>query len=130
MNIITIKTDQPLAEIGLYENSNKREYIKWEAHRKLSTQIHLKIEEVLSRHNLEMKDIEGVVFYSGPGSFTGLRIGASVANALAFGLDIPVISQNDDGWLDSGIQRIVSGENMKTAIPEYGRPPRITKPKK
>src|SRR3989344_1792281 len=36
------------------------------------------------------KDLEGVEVEKGPGSFTGLRVGVSVANALGFSLGIPV----------------------------------------
>jgi tRNA threonylcarbamoyladenosine biosynthesis protein TsaB len=39
-----------------------------------------------------MHDIEGVVCFKGPGSFTGLRIGLTVGNALAYAQNIPVVA--------------------------------------
>lgn len=36
------------------------------------------------------KDLSGIEVETGPGSFTGLRVGVSVANALGFALGIPV----------------------------------------
>ncbi|MBI2019279.1 hypothetical protein HYS95_01250 [Candidatus Daviesbacteria bacterium] len=36
------------------------------------------------------RDLEGIEVETGPGSFTGLRVGVSVANALGFALGIPV----------------------------------------
>lgn len=36
------------------------------------------------------KDIKAIEVETGPGSFTGLRVGVSVANALGFALNIPV----------------------------------------
>ena len=39
---------------------------------------------------LEVRKLEGVEVATGPGSFTGLRVGVSVANALGFALGIPV----------------------------------------
>lgn len=48
------------------------------------------IEKLLKSQKLEFKDLKGIEVEIGPGSFTGLRIGVSVANALGFSLGIPV----------------------------------------
>ena len=40
--------------------------------------------------SVRWKDLEGIDVEKGPGSFTGLRVGVSVANALGFALGIPV----------------------------------------
>ena len=48
------------------------------------------IEEVLREHNLKLSDISEIRVATGPGSFTGLRVGTTVANALGYLLDIPV----------------------------------------
>lgn len=48
------------------------------------------ITEILAENNLEFKDLKGVEVEKGPGSYTGLKVGASVANALGFSLGILV----------------------------------------
>lgn len=48
------------------------------------------ISESLKKENLELSDLTAIEVATGPGSFTGLRVGVSVANALAFSLNIPV----------------------------------------
>jgi tRNA threonylcarbamoyladenosine biosynthesis protein TsaB len=48
----------------------------------------------LDRENLKQEDITEVVVNPGPGSFTGTRIGVTIANALGFALRIPVNGQN------------------------------------
>jgi len=48
------------------------------------------IEELLKEHNINFSDITSIQVETGPGSFTGLRVGATVANALGYLLDIPV----------------------------------------
>ena len=47
-------------------------------------------ESLLKNLDLSVSDIELVAISSGPGSFTGVRIGVSAAKGLAWGLDIPV----------------------------------------
>lgn len=47
------------------------------------------IEKLLKEHDLTPQDIEKVMVNPGPGSFTGVRVGAAIANALIFGLKIP-----------------------------------------
>lgn len=49
------------------------------------------IEEICQRTELCLAEIDYIAICSGPGSFTGLRIGAATAKGLAFGLSIPVV---------------------------------------
>lgn len=49
----------------------------------------IKIE--LSENGVSFADLSGVVVYTGPGSFTGLRVGLAAAHGIAQALDIPVI---------------------------------------
>jgi tRNA threonylcarbamoyladenosine biosynthesis protein TsaB len=48
------------------------------------------IESVLKEHTLTVEDITGIKVITGPGSFTGLRVGVTIANALGSLLGIPV----------------------------------------
>lgn len=49
------------------------------------------VESVLKEGNLILADLDAIAFGAGPGSFTGLRIAASVAQALGFGLQKPIV---------------------------------------
>ena len=49
------------------------------------------IDEVLSEAGTTVDQLDAIAVTVGPGSFTGLRIGFSTAQGLAFGADIPVI---------------------------------------
>ena len=129
MIILTIRTDKPEAEIGLYDEQEQLAYEVWEAHRRLAETINSNIQELLESKTKKLKDIQGIVVYKGPGSFTGLRIGISVANALAYSLDAPIIGATGS-WIEDGVARIKAGDNDKTVVPEYGAPVHTTTPKK
>jgi tRNA threonylcarbamoyladenosine biosynthesis protein TsaB len=131
MKLLTIRTDKPEAEVGIYEDDTQQTYHVWPAHRQLAETIHSTIQDVLKNQSLELSDIEAIVCYKGPGSFTGLRIGLSVANALADSLNIPIVGiANDNAWIERGIAAVLSGTNDKLVLPEYGAPVHITQPKK
>ncbi len=68
MIILTIRTDKPEAEIGLFDESEELASHTWEAHRQLSSTIHTKISGLLESHGKSWHDIKGLVFYIGPGS--------------------------------------------------------------
>lgn len=48
------------------------------------------IDELLKSKKAKVSDISEIEVATGPGSFTGIRVGMSVAQALAYALNIPV----------------------------------------
>lgn len=54
--------------------------------------LHVFIEEILLKAGINSKDLNAIAISSGPGSYTGLRIGVSAAKGLCYALDIPLIS--------------------------------------
>jgi tRNA threonylcarbamoyladenosine biosynthesis protein TsaB len=129
MIILTIRTDKPASEIGLFDGQTQLQYEIWEAHRALGETIHLKIKALLEAQKLDLHAVQGIIGYEGPGSFTGLRIGLSVANALANALAVPIVAQTGEDWAQKGIDRLLQGADQKVALPEYGAPVHITPPK-
>ena len=130
MIILTIRTDKPESEIGLYENGQQLAYEVWPAHRQLAETLHLKIEALLTSQDKTWTDIEGIVCFQGPGSFTGLRIGLTVANALSYSYQLPIVAEQNPQWIERGIERLIAGETDELALPFYGADAHITLPKR
>jgi len=129
--ILTIRTDKPEAEIGLYATDGSMiQHKAWTAHRQLAETLHTEISELLKQGDVGLTDISAIVVYSGPGSFTGLRIGVSVANAFAQGLGVPVSASSGDKWISVGIVKALSSKVGNYSLPEYGSLPNITTQRK
>ena len=129
--ILTLRTDKPEAEVSLRSKDSKVLSKKvWHAHRELSGTIHKKILEQLQKNNASWGDIAAVIFYAGPGSFTGLRIGATVANTLASSLSIAIVSSGGQFWVKEGLEKLSDGTDEKIVKPTYGGEANITKQKK
>lgn len=130
MVILTIRTDSPEAEIGLYDGHERLAYETWHAHRELSVQLHRKVENLIKGKGFTLHDLQGIACFAGPGSFTGLRIGITAADTYAYGLTIPIVAAKGNDWIETAVNRLENGENDTIALPEYGAPVHITQPKK
>lgn len=130
MLILTLRTDKPEAEIGLYQDEEQLSYETWSAHRQLAETLHLKIQSTLDAQGLMLPNIDGIVIYKGPGSFTGLRIGIAVANALADSISAAIVGSEHETWLTEGLARLEEGITDTIVIPAYGALPNITAPRK
>lgn len=89
---------------------------EWESGHTLAEKLLAFIRDKLTENGKTWQDLTEITFMSGPGSFTGLRIGAAVVNTLAHELNIPLKNHH--------------GETVKIILPDYGRPANITTPKK
>ena len=127
--ILAIRTDKPTAELYLYQESSQIGIYNWEAHRSLADTLLTKIKEFLDNNNTALNELEGIIVFTGKGSFTGLRIGTSTANALAYGLEIPVVAGLGEEWIKQGLENLKKANKGDYVIPKYNAEPNITKPK-
>lgn len=90
MKILTIDTsNNKKIKIGLKIDSKK--YLIEQAIDSRRAQVTLPlIDKLIKEHNLTLKDLTGIEVNQGPGSFTGLRVGITIANTLGYLLQIPV----------------------------------------
>lgn len=131
--ILYLDTSDEIAVISLHRGDDAIASTRWHAGQELSKTLSQKYSHILppspkgygrtgKNVGISSKDIAGICIFVGPGSFTGLRIGVSFANALAFGLGIPIYEAKE--------KRLIDFSNpQEVATPFYGAEPKITKPK-
>ncbi len=90
--ILNIETSSPVCSVCIAQDGKLlgyRETTEANSHARLLTTM---IDELLSEHKISYQQIEAVAVSSGPGSYTGLRIGVSVAKGLCYALNLPLLS--------------------------------------
>ena len=128
--IVALNTSTMTAELYLFDGQQQVEEHIWQADRMLASQLLPTLVDVLGKHSTDISGIHGIIVYRGPGSFTGLRIGCTVMNTLAYSNAIPIVGALGDNWLQDGLDLLQDGVDQKTVMPEYGAPARITQPRK
>ncbi|GAC1412781.1 MAG: hypothetical protein NVSMB66_2780 [Candidatus Doudnabacteria bacterium] len=86
------------------------------------------LDKFLKANKVELKVIDKIIVVSGPGSFTGIRVGLSMALAFSFAQNIPLYSIAKDKV--PGRLMKIEGLKLKRvkaeADPDYGAEPNIT----
>lgn len=90
MRILYIDTSTNYLYSALWEDNQVVESINTKLDKALSVFTLQKISELLLNHQLEPKDIDKIIVVNGPGSFTGIRVGVTIAKVYACSLKIPV----------------------------------------
>ena len=89
-NILAIETSSVYCSIGLAKN--KEIYIEHSQEENThGKNIFGFIDNLLKKSQLEKEELDFIALSVGPGSFTGLRVGCSVAQGLAFGLQKKIL---------------------------------------
>lgn len=127
--ILLLDTSTPLCKLTIVDDGQSFSY-QWQADRQLAKGLLGFIIDTLAKHDQTIEHLSGIGVLRGPGSFTGLRIGITVANTIAAGAGIPMVGETTDDWQSRAIKRLKNSENDKIVLPLYDRPANITKPRK
>ncbi|MBI2484261.1 tRNA (adenosine(37)-N6)-threonylcarbamoyltransferase complex dimerization subunit type 1 TsaB [Candidatus Uhrbacteria bacterium] len=94
------------------------------------------IDRVFKKAQSNPKRLTGIAVVVGPGQFSSLRTGIAIANAFGYALRIPVvgIAKEDAGtrseFIAAGRSKLRRKKTFFPIMPEYGKEPNITSPKK
>ena len=112
--ILAIETTTNICSVSLYAE-NELVSIREDDNRKHSTLLGKFIDEIFKSQNIRLSDIDAIALSIGPGSYTGLRIGLSMAKGLAYSLEKPIIPIDT---IES-INHFVNDENYFIVVPAY-----------
>lgn len=82
MTLLAIDTSTPACSVAIWHAGERHQILKHEERQHTKIILPM-IDEALAHFHLKTKDLKGIICSIGPGAFTGLRIGASVAMGLA-----------------------------------------------
>ena len=91
MNILAIESASTICGVALFLNNELVELDEINQPRIHGERLPLVVHDILSNHSIEVAELDGIAVSSGPGSYTGLRIGMSLAKGLAMAGNIPLI---------------------------------------
>ncbi len=100
--------------VGLLDlNCNWVDY-QFISSKKSSSELHPAIYEILKKQNIEMKDLDAIIYAAGPGSYTGMRVGQGFVETCSlfeipfysfYHFEVPALSGIDEGeWIDEAFK--------------------------
>ncbi len=92
--VLNIHTATETAIINLVKNGEVMGTISNDDTRQHATVLHPAIRQLLKKNDLDIKKLNAVGVSSGPGSYTGMRVGLAAAKGLCYALGIPLITFN------------------------------------
>ncbi|MBM39217.1 MAG: tRNA (adenosine(37)-N6)-threonylcarbamoyltransferase complex dimerization subunit type 1 TsaB [Chloroflexi bacterium] len=88
---LCIDTSTRYASIGCSEKGELLQELTWRSQRNHSVELAPAVETLLKRQKITVKDLEAVFVAKGPGAFSAMRVGMSLAKSLSVGAEIPIV---------------------------------------
>lgn len=90
--ILSLETSAKVCSVAIHDEKKLVATSEIHIEQSHASKLAVLIEEVKNKASIEFKQLSAVAISSGPGSYTGLRIGTSTAKGLCFSLNIPLVS--------------------------------------
>ena len=92
--ILSIESATVPGSVAVHEDGKLISLIETRKDRMHSSRLGMMVEQAMKLNGFEFTDLAAVAVSEGPGSYTGLRIGGSIAKGIAFSADLPLIAVN------------------------------------
>ena len=115
LTLLALDTSTEACSVALLYRGEKT-HINEFAQRSHTKRILPMIDEILANSGLRLNEVDALAFGRGPGSFTGVRVGAGIAQGLAFGADLPVIPISNLTAMAQAAFELCQAENVVAAI--------------
>ena len=115
MFILHIETATPTCSIALSNGPELLVYLDLEGGMNHTGLLAPSIQELLHSISIKPADLGAIAVSSGPGSYTGLRVGCSTAKAMAYTLGIPILAVPTLSSLASAL--LISNPEADFALP-------------
>jgi len=110
--ILNIETSTTLCSVALASGNKVLAFKEADEGYTHAENLHVFIHDVLKETKVEPNQLNAIAVGSGPGSYTGLRIGVSAAKGLAYALNIPLISVSTLQVMAHAVVKQVAGEAL------------------
>ena len=101
--------------VGLAKEGKVVDEIFYNAWQRQSELMVTEIDNILKRNNIDKKDLDAVVVGIGPGSYTGVRIGVTIAKTIAYALKIKVYAKSSLSLLKIGNEPTICLFNARSS---------------
>lgn len=92
--ILSLETTTDICSVAIHKSKSLLTYFEVHITKSHSEKITLLIEQAIKLSGLSFQELDAIALSKGPGSYTGLRVGASTAKGLCMALDKPLIAIN------------------------------------
>lgn len=90
--LLSLETSSGICSVALHENEKLLAVLELHQEHAHASKLALLIDQIVCLSDIPMDRISAIGVSSGPGSYTGLRIGTSTAKGMCFALSIPLIA--------------------------------------
>lgn len=90
--ILSLETSSGVCSVALHENEKLIAVAEIHREQSHAAKLAVLIEQVVRMAGVGLGDVQAIAVSSGPGSYTGLRIGVSTAKGLCYALSVPLVA--------------------------------------
>ena len=110
--ILSIETSTAVCSVALHENGTLLSVMELHQEYSHASKLAPLVNELIRVSDVKLEKVNAIAVSAGPGSYTGLRIGTSLAKGLCYALDIPLVAVPTLKVLAAGVAKFHFGDNF------------------